>query len=188
MLLIELKKSFPETPYLWGASLGDDLWESVRDEVKRSNAQSDIVAVFDFEGVKATNASFLKASILPCFKEADLAVGKQVYPLVKNLAHDVEEEIHEIFHARKLPIQKILNRDNSFSGILGYIEPYLVDTLRLLAKTGPSSAPKLREIDDSGIGTTGWNNRLNELNALRLATRKKEGRSWIFQAIAKEIE
>jgi hypothetical protein len=186
MIVLNLKEVFPETQYLWGASPGDDLRQHVLVEVKKE-AIPDCVVVFDFEGVEATNASFLKASILPSFQESELEMGKQIFPLMKNLSQDVEEEIHEIFHSRRLPIQKILTPGNSSSRILGYIEPYLIQTLRLLASNGPSSAPKLKEIDDGGIGTTGWNNRLNELHSLRLATRKKEGRSWIYEAIVKEV-
>ncbi|MDX1923965.1 MAG: hypothetical protein SFT91_01860 [Rickettsiaceae bacterium] len=182
MIRIVISKFFSNTSQLWGATPGDRLWREVLRNVSVNVGTPNLV-LYDFSEVEAVNASFLKASVLPCYRDIGLLDNNVVFPIVCNLNNEVEDEFLELLTSRKLAISQL---DNKIT-ILGNIETMLMDTLELLNSLDSSSAPELYKNFDSKIGVTGWNNRLNELYNLRLVSRKKFGRTWIYKSIAKEV-
>jgi hypothetical protein len=115
-----------------------------------------------------------------------------IYPLVVNLTEPVRQELVEFAASRSLPlaIATVLESTNTVAvaTIEGGLEPVLRQTLSRVAAAGEASAPQMHaEHPDEGVAVTAWNNRLTELCALRLVRRRRQGRSWLYQTIAKEI-
>jgi hypothetical protein len=189
-----------------GASLGERHFTAVRDRVEQTQRDDDLV-MLDFRGVPTTNASYLKASVFRLLLCGRVAATSDsvllesgifplpVYPVLANLDNDVLTEVSEFFASRSTPIL-IANLRAGVSApthlkqatLEGWIDPSLRETLDLAQQATQVSAPELHQrMPAKGISVTAWNNRLNELWALRLLRRRRAGRRWQYEPIAKRI-
>jgi len=150
-----------------------------------------------FKGMEAATASYLKALLFPMFPSITPKSGTQayppllannVYPLLSNVPAEIREEAEELL--KSYPINLLELRDPGpadlpSAHLYGSLERALAETLRLLLEVGETTAPGLhRSQKGHGIAATAWNNRLNDLFARRLARRQRDGRQWVFRAVA----
>jgi hypothetical protein len=160
------------------------------------------ILVFDFSGVRSATASYLKATALWFLKAGRHHVDGapeprseiqpiNVFTIVANLNDEIREELGEVLASQRLACAEALEYDETTvrrAHIHGPLDETLVATLMSLAKLEAATAPALAEANpDVKINVTGWNNRLSELTRLRLAKRKKDGRFWVYQPIAREV-
>lgn len=188
-----------------GAALGAMLGDVHFHEICRGVMAEDELVFLDFTGVEATNGSYLKAVLLRLLLCGRLTVITEpsdfvselrplsLFPVVNNLGSAVWQELVEFAGARKLPVvvagPGLETHFISTATIEGGLEPVLRQTLNRVLKMGETSAPQLHALyPDEGVAVTAWNNRLTELCALRLLRRRRQGRSWLYHAIAKEIQ
>lgn len=165
-----------------------------------SAEQEDCALILDLEETAAINASFLKATVFWAFRCGRAEACKEhpaspepwairplrLFPMVSNCTGEVKEEVVEFFCGRGFPILDLggkLAGDSGSTSILGTLDPVLERTLGLLNSTGEGTAADLAARSSDKITINGWNNRLADLHVLRLATRRREGKFWIYSPV-----
>jgi len=193
------------------ATLGQQHLEPLRDLLRRRFCEYDRhqmmpteIVMVDFSGIESTTASYLKALVVPflTYKEPTMSekVGRiggdpdyrqSIYPMVTGLNEEVREELEEVLKFRSLPCLEASRwcDDKVLSAhLLGGMDTILTTTFLLLVREKAASATDLHaRYQDEHITITGWNNRLADLHRLRLATRTKQGRQWIYEPTTKEV-
>jgi len=187
-----------------GATLGQEHVQPLRKQLQ--NADDDIV-VLDLSRIESATASYLKATVIWLIQSAKLAavdgresraprgahdpVPLRIYPLVTGLSADVREELDAVLPGFRLPCLEALqySKDRiSRASLHGPLDDAGSDTLKVLSQCGSATAASLcDQFADRKISATGWNNRLADLYALRLARRRKEGRQWVYELVATEV-
>jgi len=210
MIRYSLHTYAPDCIHGFGASLGQQHVEPLLDllcsrtfeQTNFTPVPSEIVLI-DFEGIEAVTASYLKALILPILlgdqgaiksKFAREDIGKpetSIYPAVTGLSEDVREELQDVLELRGLPCLEALKWGEAGiqkARLLGILDPILKTTYTMLQRAQSASATQLHSsYPGEQITITGWNNRLADLHRLRLATRTKQGRQWIYEPISTEV-
>lgn len=186
-----------------GATLGQECMRKNQVDWEKS-VSSDVVLLLDLEGVKAVNASFLKATLLWALQCGEAAVQERkasssdewavrplrLYPAITGCVGEVLSDVHEFFQGRRLPL---LHIDEMAGGeivagrILGTLEPVIAATLPALASAEEATAADLAAKSEETISVNGWSNRLAELHRLRLATRRREGKFWVYTSTAARV-
>lgn len=186
-----------------GAALGEVHFGKIVEAVKTGSQEGELVWL-NFDGVDATNGSYLKSVVLRLLLCGRLTVAPtalhfapdlpplDIFPLVVNPSDAVRQELVEFLSSRNLPlaVAGALESTNTVAvaTIEGGLEPVLRQTLSRVVAAGEASAPTLHaEHPKEGVAVTAWNNRLTELCALRLLRRRRLGRSWLYQSIANKI-
>ena len=165
------------------------------------------LVILDFKGIKGTNGSYIKGTALWLWTCGNLSTnGSQalspprhradprpydLYPCVTGLAKELEAEFQEFFRPRKLPLllaremgQEVLEE----AVLLGHLDPALRFTLNAATQKQRVTAPELYKANpNEEVTVTAWNNRLNDLYALRLLRRIRAGRVWQYEPLAKQI-
>lgn len=192
-----------------GATLGQEHIRRLRERLQNKGEKiAEQIVVVDFSGIKSATASYLKATIVWLIHCGRLSVSNgfnhsqasgphdvvpfPIYPLAGGLTSEVRGELDDVLPAYRLPCLEMLRRSEEkiLRAVLhGPLDEALADTLRVLTKSGAATASSLQDrYKDRGISTTGWNNRLADLYALRLAVRKKIGRQWLYEPVAAEVK
>ena len=193
-----------------GAPLAQQDMAALRDLLLRG-APTELI--LDFEGIKAINGSYVRASVawvircaIAARKGERASAGDPdpwaIQPIrcerlfVKNLAEDVREEIDGLLRqpSFKLPCleatQVLPSERISSAVLLGHLDRQLVECLRRLYEAGGSAkAADLHDrYPDDGVQITAWNNRLAALHERLLIARRKDGRFWIYEIITSHLE
>jgi hypothetical protein len=203
VLVHQLNPSAKSVPAAAGATLGQDHIRPLRERIHSSDEE---VVVLDFSGIESATASYLKATIIwliQCGRSstrirrnsapygAHDPIPLAIYPAVIGLTNDVREELDAVLPGYRLPCLEVLRLSRGKilrAALHGPLDEALSDTLSALTQSGSGTASSLCELyPDRKIMTTGWNNRLADLHELRLATRKKEGRQWVYKPVAVEV-
>jgi hypothetical protein len=115
-----------------------------------------------------------------------------VFPLVANVNAEVSEELDQVLTLQELPCLEVVSADDKNIGIAklrGPLDRALRDTLRVVMDLGSVTATSLSErfAADTRIATTAWNNRLSDLCVRRLVRRRKVGRQWVYEPVARQV-
>lgn len=202
-----LRQQNPLVTQAIGATLGQDhlapLVRSLRSDPDLTVGPGEIV-VLDFSGLEAATSSYLKATILWLVEAGRLAAGGEqtpgeprapaplnVFPVVTGLSAEIREELNDVLLSRSMPCLEASHYDDisiQQARLLGFLDVEKLSTLEILVREHETTAPRLHEkYASTGIGATGWNNRLTALHRLRLARRTKQGRQWVYSSLAKEV-
>ena len=198
----------PRKSIAFGATLAEQhLAKAVRAFTEGAVAPGSLI-MLDFTGIKAVNGSYIKGTalwMLTCGKlfasNSDLPATPRhitdarpldIYPCVTGLTAEVEAEFQEFFKPRGLPLlfaRRVSRVGVEDAVLLGHLDPALKFTLNALTKLQKATAPQLHErFPDERITVTAWNNRLNDLYALRLVRRIRAGRSWEYETLTKTLK
>ena len=185
-----------------GATRAQTLVAPLFDRLRREPRRPVTVFV-DFSAVEAANTSFIKAAYLELIwwgqRYADsedafrvVRDSANVFPVLRGLRDEVREEVITALISEGLAALEAhsVHHETIVRGqTLGRLEDALRATLDALTKEGFSTATSLCERYPSKkpVQPTAWNNRLVELHRLRLVTRERSGRQWIYQALTKEL-
>lgn len=97
----------------------------------------------------------------------------------------------DFFRSRQAPIVIATKWKDSevFAAVVeGHLDNALLMTLSALSLERAATAPLLHAKHPSEkITVTAWNNRLNDLHALRLVRRQRNGRVWDYEPLAQNI-
>jgi hypothetical protein len=187
-----------------GATQGHEHLRHLLPHLQRRQGE---IVVLDFTGIESATASYLKATILWLIQCAVLPPSPggrsslyergpydlrplDIYPVVAQLGEDVREELDAVLPGYRLPcLEAVRHSEHQISqGVLhGPLDAALADALDVLTASRGGTATFLCERSGGAISVTGWNNRLAELHSLRLATRRKEGRQWVYEPIIAEV-
>jgi len=193
----------PRPPNAVGATLGQDCmaaaeagWSSATDK--------DVALLLDLTGIKAVNASFLKATVYWALQCGEAEVEERqvtssepwavrplkLYPCITGCSREVADDVDEFFRGRGAPLLHVDQRDDEAlirGRVLGGLEPAIAATLPALVNAGEATAAELAGKSREKITGNGWNNRLAELHRLRLATRRRHGKFWIYSPTAEHV-
>lgn len=160
-----------------------------------------VLVAIDFGNVRSATASYLKVMWLSVARageqwlrgvstHADDPLARDVYPVLTGLGAELREELGVLGRAEKAcPIEapSLGKRGPSRIVLLGDLEPSVRETVDALGRYGRASATELHVAHGSKLAATAWNNRLTEVCRLRIATRTKEGRQYVYSLIAPEV-
>jgi hypothetical protein len=204
---IILKNCSPRKSIAFGATLAEqhmrDLQQAVAD---RTIPQGEIV-IFDFSEIEQVNGSYIKGTALWAFLCGQMAVNApkasmpprhltdlrpyDLHVAVSGLSPDVRGEFDDFLAPRGIPmlLAKRFDGKQLFeAGLIGHLDETLRSTLKIVTQKQGATAPNLHSLyPDEKVTVTAWNNRLNDLLALRLVRRMKDGRGWNYQPLTKKI-
>jgi hypothetical protein len=204
---IEMKKCMPRNEVALGATLGSQHMENLYQSIAKQAIPVGEIIILNFKGIEQVNGSYIKTTALWVFLCGQMAVNAakasipprhfsdlrpyDLYVAVSNLAPDVRNEFNDFLQPRRIPmlLAKRFNDKNIEEAVLlGHLDDALRMTLEALVKHGVATAPRLSDLyPNVNITVTAWNNRLNDLHALRLVRRVRSGRSWEYQPLTKKI-
>lgn len=198
---LELKAS---RQHLFGASSAQaDMTLIMRELQDRS--PTSVVLVVDMSGVESISGSYLRATVLwallcgqaeakqtPVASLADPWAVRPLplFPVLTQCSPAIAEEVHDFFAQRALPVALVTEGsppEIEKAAILGRLDGFLFSTLRSLCALGEATAAQLSETSEERITVNGWSNRLADLFALRLVTRQRNGKYWIYSPLAKKF-
>lgn len=194
--------------WCFGATLGQDHLEPLRERLTKMPIQSAQLVVLDFAGIEVVNASYLKATslwLLRCgMLQVEIEEGRRnlgapailpalnVCPLVASLSSEVAEEFDTLLRSERLPFLEAVQWERESilkARCWGPLDHALQNALEALSREGTSTATELCEKypQRPSIKPTAWNNRLAELYRLRLVRRDRAGRQWLYSPISREV-
>jgi hypothetical protein len=177
----------PKTDVLAGAALGEKHGGEIESAIAAQSAGRDIIVLLDFREIKAVTSSYLKQTVRRLHGDGNSGASEpRIFPLYCNLSPSPEDDVHHFLLAHHLPgvLVRVKGNTATFERRLGWLEGAAQETLfRLSLINAGSAADVMATQGGSAIALTAWNNRLAELFRLRLATREKRGRHWIYKPI-----
>jgi hypothetical protein len=175
----------PSKEILRGSILGETHAADFARRVASLNLSGDLTILLDFGGIEAATASYLKQFFSPLLgRDESERVPCTVFPLATSVSDDLLDDLHSFLNDKGWMVIEVEKSGNgtSFVRLLGSPESATEKTFSLLREARQASAGSLFEAsEDKSITQTAWNNRLTNLLKLRLATRRKLGRNWIYQ-------
>lgn len=179
------------TSHLAGATAGEQLFQTV---LERLQFEDEIV-LLDFSGIESATASYLKALLFAFLGESQgrqiVANWKPAFPVLVCLPEVVREEVSVLasLAARQIVEGLQVRGDEVLVGVLhGKLDPALENTLSVLVSRGAATATELHTAAGSEPAITAWNNRLADLYGKRLVKRRRVGKQWIYEPIAREFK
>ena len=198
---LQLKSS---RQHLFGASSAQADMEPVMRQLHERSDGSVVLAV-DLSKAESITGSYLRATVLwallcgqadakqtPATSLADPWALRPlpIFPVLTGCSPEIAEEVHDFFAQRNLPVLLVTEGSPpniEKAAILGRLDGFLFSTLRSLCTLGEATAAQLADTSDERITVNGWSNRLADLYALRLVTRQRSGKYWIYSPLAKKF-
>jgi hypothetical protein len=196
-------------PIASGAKTGSDHADLIKDSILNTEIpDSGLIVAVDFSGIELVTASYIKATVLWLAMCGRLHAGAltpaeqktfdwasieslNVFPLVVGATEDVRGEIDEVFGRRGLPCVCVESRTKNAileGKVLGNVDPAIARTIQSLRGHSETTAEDLHANSPSeGVNITAWSNRLAELLRLRIAQRKRQGKTWRYQPLAQTL-
>lgn len=208
VLYLKLTANNPD-PTRLGATRAQADFEVWREQLIQGSGTAACITLVDFDGVQHTNTSYIRNSLFwlnacgraNAAEESVAPTGDlwqvrplPIIPMASNLVPEVREAIDEVFFVRRAACLEVVSTEAGLvqqARLLGALESKLLLSLQQLCRFGREATAaelhaKFSARDD--IGVTAWNNRLVELFAALLVTRRRQGKFWHYQPLAKEIE
>lgn len=195
-----------EPIHAWGRPMADAHMAPLYDSLKLDSRKQRIehAVILDYSKIVSTTTSYVKGSFLRLLQSGQLysnperypsledpgLISWNVYPLIFAANDEIIDEFHAVlrlYNAVCLEAIKFDQRGIYSARLHGNIDDVSQRALRLLQANGPSTAGELHSSHPDGVSLNAWINRLNDLVALRLAHRKRDGRRWLYSPIVSEI-
>jgi hypothetical protein len=141
----------------------------------------------DFEGIENVNGSWLNAAIAPLLQwcaRADI----DVFPILCTFPPKDRDELELVSELSKqcFAVAERVETATKKVEVVGPLDAALAATLGIVVERGEVTGAELgRDVVDSKIGATTWNNRLRELYERRLLFRRNVGRKQLYSPVAK---
>lgn len=191
----------PTDPHLYGAATAHRHLEVLKPFFTSLHTQPLIVG-FDLSKTQSVSGSYLRATLLWCllcgkaYAEGGALVSQTdpwsvrplpLYPVLVGGSREIIEDVDDLLKQRNLACL-LMDAEGNFpyaeAVVLGSIEGFLLETLRILSERGPTTAQALKEVSNERITAGGWSNRLAALHSARLVVRAREGKFWIYRTLA----
>lgn len=145
--------------------------------------------VLDWEGIELATASYFGATLVTLLRMA-MNTELDRYFIVANLNRTSLDELKLVLEFQKIAVLIGDWREGKVrrTQVLGTLESPYAETLEALEKLMGASAAELHHAhrSRSGIGKTGWINRLTNLHRMRLIRKERIGREYKFHALSEE--
>jgi hypothetical protein len=207
MIHFKVKQHLGELAFAAGSQTGERHALLMRDQIREvSMPDGGLIFVVDFDEVEHATASYMKNSLLwltLCGQMYAGALGPEeqrsrdwtsleplnVFPAVLNANADIQHEIDEVFGGRRglacLLAESVEDNVITVGKVLGAVDPVAARTIKALQGVPEATAEDLyRKCPDEGVNITAWSNRLFDLNRIRIARRRRQGKFWKYQPLA----
>lgn len=148
------------------------------------------IAFLDFNGVDIATGSFLREAVMG-FRDFCRNAAGTIYPVVANANPTIEEELATYLRGRNDAIWSCsIDADGRAVNphILGELDTTQLNTIQLIGKHHPVSAPELAKLrPDDNVGPTAWNNRLATLAAKGMLKEVRHGKIKLFSPVMEAI-
>lgn len=154
-----------------------------------AEAESGSIVLLDFSGVESVNASWLNMAIAPLIRWCSESQN-EFFPVLANYPTKDLDELELVAEKNQqcYAVTAGTAEPPTVIQLVGRLEPSLYTTIVKLAELGEATGAQLsREVPEEGVLPTAWNNRLRDLNEMRLLLRRKEGRQQVYRLLAKEV-
>lgn len=192
----------PGRLHLYGATAAQDDLGALLPELLKPSSVPGILNL-DLEGVESVTSSYLRATLHWAFLcgQADSRNSQDsspdpfsirplpVYPVISNCNGDALADVDDFFRSRTIPLLMVTEWSNTgiqSATLLGTLDSNLKETLVKLCD-GPATAQELSSKSSEKITSNAWSNRLADLYSLRLVTRERSGKYWIYSSLANLI-
>jgi hypothetical protein len=190
---VSIKELSKSATHLAGATNGQQHLQQI---VERLDTEGEGETVFlDFTGIESATSSYLKAVLFAFFEDAQRresgALVKPAFPVLVGLSEVVREEVSQLasFAVRQFVEGLKVRGDEVLLAMLyGKLDRALEATLTALVAKGAATATALHAAAGNEPAITAWNNRLADLYAKRLVKRRRAGKQWIYEPIAREFK
>lgn len=147
------------------------------------------IVFLDFKQIESVNASWINMAVAPLIRWCAESQNDFFPVLVRFPAKDLDElELVAEKNQQCYAVAPDATEPLSTVRFVGPLDPSLRTTLLKLAEMGEATGAELaRKVPDADILPTAWNNRLKDLNDMRLLLRRKEGRQQVYRPLAQEI-
>lgn len=194
----------PAREHLHGATLAQEHLEKLLPLLSKPSVEP-IVFLLDLSNAVSVTASYLRATLhwaLLCGQAdvqqktfdgtlSDFSVRPlPLFPVVTGCSNEVIADVDDFFRGRSLPLHhvtKFTECELKSARLLGTLDSVLATTLRQLGEAREATAAQLAEQGGEAITVNGWSNRLADLYLLRLVTRRRSGKFWIYSPLVKSI-
>ena len=149
-----------------------------------------VVALLDFDRVDIATGSFLREAVMG-YRDFCRNAASTIYPVVANANAIIEEELSTYLRGRSDAIWACsidVEGRAADPRILGELDTTQMNTIQLIEKHYPISAPELAKLHrGENIGPTGWNNRLATLAAKGMLKEWKRGKTKLFSPVLEAV-
>jgi len=143
--------------------------------------------VLDWDGIEIATASYFGTTLIALLRMA-MASELDCYFVVTNLNRTCIDELKLVLELLGLVVLtgEWTNGGIRKTQVLGSLDASYAETLGAIQKSVSASATELHTANRgrSGIGKTGWINRLSNLHRLRLIRKERVGREYKFHALS----
>ncbi|MGC3957028.1 MAG: hypothetical protein QM813_03400 [Verrucomicrobiota bacterium] len=191
-----------------GATLAEQHRAPVVASLRKGDVSPGTLIELDFSGINGINGSYIKGTALWFLNCGRLFVSNDgiaitsrnfeepspydIFICVSGLADEVRVEFQEFLQPRGLPLLFAQGQAGQCIGesvLLGQLDAALRFTFEAVVKEKRTTAPALHlQYPEEKVTVTAWNNRLNDLYALRLVRRIRAGRSWEYESLTNKIK
>jgi len=206
-MTIKLHDCSPKRGAGLGATLADQHMAAVYKAVANGSIAPGTLVILDFAKFGAVNGSYIKGTALWLLTCGQLSASNpkqaiaprhaadprpyDLFVCVTGLSPEVELEFQEFLEPRGLPLlcARIVKGDMvKEAALIGHLDSALRFTVEAMTKHSYCTAPQLHKMfPKENITVTAWNNRLNDLHALRLVRRSRAGRGWEYKPLTEKI-
>lgn len=216
MIRYRIVEEHPTTRHLYGATMGQAHLRGMLIAFARgTSGDGENTLVLDFTDVESATASYLKATVLWLLEAGRLAAEEvrvradaeygsaseprplAVFPMVVALNDEIRGEFDELLDRQGRACFEVVRwggEQVAAARLHGKLDPSLRWALEALTRERRATAGTLHEryaadphAAARSISANAWNNRLTDLYRMRLASRVKDGRHWIYQPMAAEV-
>ena len=204
-MLLNTFELSPRAQHLHGASLAQSHLAPLMPDMCRPTAEPAIF-ILDLGQAASVTASYIRATlhwVLLCgqaeVQQKGVGGGIDIwairplplYPIVTGCSPEIAGEVDDFFRSRNLPLLHVTERTKrelKSAHLLGTLDSFLATSLQGLTKLGEGTAMQLSKASNEAISVNGWNNRLADLYHLRLVTRRRSGKFWIYSPLVRTIK
>lgn len=194
----------PIEAHLFGATSAQDLI-APHLPVLSNSGNAPTFIVLDLSAATSVTASYLRASVFWALLCGQAHVDEQsvtssldkwairpipLFPVVSGCSDEIAGEVDDFFRSRDLPIlfaKKLGASGVANAHLLGALDSFLASTFHLLIAAGEATAKQLADSSSEQISVNGWSNRLFDLFRLRLVTRRRDGKFWVYSSITEAL-
>lgn len=183
---IPIAQLLPRSARLTGSAVGDEHSRQICELLEMAEP-SDRLAVFNFDGIESASASYLKRIWNPFFRSTELGddTAGGFSPVLVNVAStDLIEDLEDYLTGKERAVVIAAEEGATlrFDRLVGRLDGAAAETFEELRRLKSVTAQRLFELHpERTTNQTAWNNRLAQLVSLRVASRRREGRFWIYQ-------
>lgn len=174
-----------DTPMLQGRQRGREHFVRICD--RSTNLRCGNIVLLDFFACETLTGSWINTAIVPFYRWAAES-SNDLFPVLINVRPEWVEEF-DVVGSWNSQAYLIADRNAHTGTVVGKLESPYLETYEAVIKLHDATGAKIvRHWNQPEIKATAVNNRLKELNTMRLLLRRKYGREQIYRSVYQEVD